>query len=303
MSYILFVLSKICAIIKIVAVKNCGNIASGPKNGTKISLIRSLGCILVGAAVCAISGFEEMTGTGMWISVISGVSNAALLFFWILAATSAPLYFVELFCMLGGVVLPLFISSLTSDQAVSVLGWVGSGLLIVAALLLSKRSGGKINVKTFVIAIMAGLGNMGSVMTQKLYNSYFCGTIADFQLATYSVCALTLAILLLILTALSRRVAMLGNGEDTGYTKTAPIRGKVLIFIIIATVMTYSSQFLSTAASAGIPAAIFYPLAYVISMPLVYLCDVIVYKEKVTLRGIIGIILVTLSGVLINIKL
>ena len=211
MSYIFLLLSKICSIIKVVAVKNCGNIASGPKNGTKISLIRSLGCILVGSAVCAFSGFEAMTAEGIGISVISGVANAVLLFFWILAATGSPLYFVELFCMIGGVVLPLFISSISLGQTVSVFGWIGSALLIVAALLLSKRGGGKIGVKTLVIAIMAGLGNMGSVMTQKLYNSCSGGTVADFQLATYAVCALTLAVLLLVLSLLSRRPATVGG--------------------------------------------------------------------------------------------
>jgi drug/metabolite transporter (DMT)-like permease len=66
--------------------------------------------------------------------------------------------------------------------------------------------------------------------------------------------------------------------------------------------MMYAAQFLSTYASAYIPAAVFYPLSYVISMPLIYICDVVVYKEKVTVRGIIGILLVTLAGVLINLK-
>lgn len=302
MSYILFVLSKICAIVKVVAVKSSGNIASGAKNGTKISLLRSLGCILVGAAVCAFSGFRPMTETGIWISVLSGISNAALLFFWILAATSAPLYFVELFCMIGGVVLPLLISTALTGETVGVLGWVGSALLLAAAFLLSKRGGGRINVKTILIAVMAGLGNMGSVMTQKLYNTYSGGTVADFQLATYAVCAAALALLLLAFYVHSRVSARAPS--DAGETVNGgALRGRVLLFISVAIVMMYVSQFLSTYASASIPSAIFYPLSYVISMPLVYLCDVVIYKEKVTARGIVGIILVTLAGVLINLKL
>ena len=301
MSYILFVLSKICAIVKVVAVKSSGNIASGAKNGTKISLIRSLGCIIVGAIVCAFSGFRPMTETGIWISVLSGVSNAALLFFWILAATSAPLYFVELFCMIGGVVLPLLISTALTGETVGVLGWVGSAILLVAAFLLSKRGGGRINVKTFLIAIMAGLGNMGSVMTQKLYNTYSGGTVADFQLATYAVSAAVLALLLLAFCVHSRHTAR--KTADTVETvKSGALRGRVLLFISVAIVMMYISQFLSTYASASIPSAVFYPLSYVISMPLIYFCDVVIYKERVTLRGALGIILVTLAGVLINLK-
>ncbi len=300
MSYILFLLSKIAAIVKVVAVKNSGNIANGAKNGTKISLFRCLGCIAVGTVVCAFSGFAPMTKDGITVSVLSGVSNAALLFFWILAATNAPLYFVELFCMIGGVVLPLFISSFIAETPIGALAWAGSAILLVAALLLSKRGGGKITAKTLIIAVMAGLGNMGSVMTQKLYNSYSGGSVADFQLATYAVSATLLALLLLVMTLVSKKKsASVADGD----AETSPIRGKVIVLISLAIIMTYTSQFLSTVASADIPEAVFYPLAYVISMPLIYFCDVFVYKEKVTFRGIAGILLVTLSGVLINLKL
>jgi drug/metabolite transporter (DMT)-like permease len=158
------------------------------------------------------------------------------------------------------------------------------------------------NAKSFIIAIMAGLGNMGSVMTQKLYNTYSGGTVADFQLATYAVSAAVLALLLLAFYVRSRATARVSSDAAETVNGSA-LRGKVLLFVTIAIVMMYISQFLSTYASASIPSAVFYPLSYVISMPLIYFCDVVIYKERVTARGIVGIILVTLAGVLINLKL
>ena len=156
LGYILFVISKIAAVIKVVAVKNCGTVASGPKNSLKINILRSIGCIIVGSGVCLLSGFKPIDGAGLWISALSGLSHAVLLFFWILAAVCAPTYFVEVFCMIGGVALPMLLSPIILDgEGVRLVQWIGAALLVFAAFFLSKKgNGGRITPKTILIALI-----------------------------------------------------------------------------------------------------------------------------------------------------
>ena len=145
---------------------------------------------------------------------------------------------------------------------------------------------------------MAGLGNMGSVMTQKLYNSLSIGTAADFQLYTYLVCVVILALMLFIMSFVEKKKLP----ANTDAPSVGTLRGKVLVFIGIAILMMYVSQYLSTVSAGYIPSSVFYPLSYIISMPLIFLADVIIYKERITLRSIVGILLVIASGILVNLK-
>jgi drug/metabolite transporter (DMT)-like permease len=224
-----------------------------------------------------------------------------MLFAWILATASAPIYFIEVFCMIGGVLMPMLLSPFLLGESIGPVQWVGAVLLVFAAFFLSKRGGGRITLKTVLLATMAGLGNMGSTLTMKLFNIHSIGTVADFQLYTYVVCSVTLALVLLFFAIYEHYAIKKGSMKPD--QKASPIRGKVLIFIGIAIVMMYAAQYLSTLSAKGVPAAVFYPLSYVITMPLVYLVDVLIYKERVTARGIIGIVIVTVSGILINLKL
>jgi drug/metabolite transporter (DMT)-like permease len=138
---------------------------------------------------------------------------------------------------------------------------------------------------------IAGLANAGSVLSQKFFKEFNGGTNADFQLGTFMFTIAVLALIFLIMHLFIR--------EESG--KESPkIAPRVMIFIAIAFTMTYLAQFFSTEASGKIDAAVLYPLSYVISMPLVFLVDVIFFKEKVTVNNLIGIVLVTASGILIN---
>lgn len=294
MGYLYLVMAKIASVVKMMSVKKCGNIATGAKNSVKINLLRSTGSLAVALIVCIFSGFEKMNSYGILFTVLSGISQGVMLWSWILAATSAPMITVEVFCMIGGVVIPLIISPMVLDAtSVSVIQWIGSLLLFGAMFCLSKRGGGekKITPKSILLMCIAGLGNAGSVLSQKFFKEFNGGTNADFQLGTFMFTIVVLATILLIM-----RLVIKPDGSENA-PKISP---RVMIFIAIAFTMTYLAQFLSTEASGKIDAAVLYPLSYVISMPLVFLVDVIFFKEKITVNNIIGIILVTASGVLIN---
>ena len=289
MGYIFLLLSKIAALIKMIAVKNCGNIAKGAKNSVIINIIRALGCVAVSFAVCLFSGIEKLDTVGTVIAVFAGICNGLSLFSWILAANNASLCTVETFCMTGGVVLPLIVAPfIFAGESVSIFQWIGSALLFAAMFCLTKSSGKrKLSFGTWGLLITCGLANFGCVLTKKLFTEFSKGKTEVFQLYTF---AFVLATLFIIFMFFPKKKA-----EDK-----PKFSSKVIMYIFVAIVMLYLVEYLATLSAGHLDSAIYYPLSYVISMPLTFLADAIIYREKITVNNVVGIVLVTLSGVLIN---
>ena len=289
MGYLFLFLSKIATVIKMIAVKNCGNIASGPRNSIIINLIRSLGCIAVSLVVCLASGFSPLDSAGTVISVFAGISNGIVLFVWILAANKVSLCTVETFCMAGAVIPPLIVSPFIFEgETVSVAQWIGSVLLFGAMYCLSK--GGKkskMSLSAFVLLVVCTIGNSCCALTKKLFTSFSESSTEMFQLYTFVFVFITFVLIFPFVPAHKA-------SESPKFTS------KVSFYILIAVIMLYLVEYLSTLSSGYLPSAVYYPLSYVISMPMTFIADVIFFKEKITFNNVIGILLVTLSGILIN---
>lgn len=191
--------------------------------------------------------------------------------------------------MIGGVVLPLVVSPLIfKGEGVALMQWIGSGLLFGAMLCLSRSNGkARLTPGSVALLVICGLSNFGCVLTKKLYTSLSVGTVEDFQLYTFLFTCVTLLLILLFFPK--------GEKEES-----ARLSLKVTLYIGLAIVMLYLAEYLTTLSSGYLSSAVFYPLSYVISMPLTFLIDVVLYKEKITSESLMGIALVTLSGVLVN---
>lgn len=289
MGYLFLLLSKMSAGAKMIAVKNCGSIAKGTRNSVIVNVIRSLGCVLVSLCVCLISGFGGMDLPGVLISILAGISNGLSLCTWILCASAVSLCTVEVFCMAGGVVLPLLVSPLIfKGDEVSLPQWIGSALLFVAMYLLSNNKGKtKMSVSKILLLTLCGAANFGCVLSKKLFINLSSGSLETFQLLTFVFVFLTLFIILLFIPKDSKNPA-------------PSFTSKVSLYIFIAIVMLYLTEYLATRSAGYLSSSVYYPLSYVISMPMTFLIDVVVYKEKITVYNVIGIVVVTASGVLVN---
>lgn len=299
MGFLYLLISKLSAIGKMIAMKNCGKLASGAKNSLKINLIRSLGCVAVSLVMCIFAGFSEMSGAGIGISVLSGISNAALLFLWVLCAERCSLCSVEIFCMIGGVALPLLVTPLLfGGETIFLSQWLGALLLFPAAYcfsLKSKSESSKLSPVSILFLLGACLSNAGCVISQKLFTHYNSGSAADFNMLTFIFCSATLGIALLLFS-LKKSADKPDTRLDLSHRK------HIIVYIIIAIVMLYLAQYFSTLSSGELPSAYFFPLSYAIGMPLTLLTDVIVFKEKIKISSIIGILSVIGAVILISLK-
>ena len=209
---------------------------------------------------------------GWVISVFAGISNGVSLCAWVLCANTFSLCTVEVFCMAGGVVLPLLVSPLIfQGDTVSALQWVGSVLLFAAMYLLSNNKGkSKMSVSGIVLLFICGIANFGCVLTKKLFTNFSDAPVETFQLLTFLFVLITLLIVLVFVP------------KDDKYPSPR-FNSKVSVYIFIAIIMLYLTEYLATKSCFYLSSAIYYPLSYVISMPMTFLVDVIIYKEKITL--------------------
>ena len=282
------VLSGIC---KMVAMKKCGAAASGPRNSLKINVIRSTGCVIISLAVCAFGGFAGMNGIGVLTSALSGVFTAFFLFSWILATQKASLLVVQIVCMIFGVISPMVLVPLFTDaELASLLQWCGALLLFPAALCFTKKSAAKqsTSLSAMPILLLMGICNGGCVTVRKLYMDLGEGTAADFNLTSYAIAAVILALLLIITTPRGRR----GEGAAE-----KPQRG-FYVLVGVALITLYLADYLNTLASGRLAVELLVPLSYIFNMPMTLAADVLIFKEKFTVRAAIGILFVIGSAIL-----
>ncbi len=294
MGYLYLFVSKIIAVSKSVFVKKCGRIATGFKNNVTTNLIRAFGCFLISTIMCLIIGFSSMDRAGIVFSVLSGVANGLFMCVWLLAATNVSVCTVEVFSMVGGVVVPLLLAPLLiNGDSVTILQGVGSLMLLVAVFMFSKGGfGGKFNFLSVFALISCVICNAIVMITQTCYSHYSIGSSEDFQFYTFLFATATLIIVSLILRIVDKKSPE--KTENVAYSK------KVLIFTFLAIVTLYFANFFSKLATEFLPQTVFYPLSYIIAMPLTFIVDVIVFKEKITPLNVIGLVLVVTAGVLVN---
>ena len=295
MGFLFLILAKITAIIKMSAMKCCGRISTGTNGSVKINLIRSVGCLLVSIFICTLSGFESMEYKVLFIAVLSGISNGLLLCSWVIAAEKVSLAAVETFSMIGGVLFPMLLSFfLPTESAPGLLSILGAVILIFASyLFLPISNKEKLSPTLIPLLILVAFSNCGCVLSQKLFSSYGGTSVATFNLLTFAFCTLILSLTAICMSVRKRPVRQ-KNGS-VFLTKEA------IIYILLAIVMLYASQYFQTVSASFFTASIFYPLSYALAMPMTFITDILLFKEKISKRSIFAIILVISSAILIYI--
>ena len=74
---------------------------------------------------------------------------------------------------------------------------------------------------------------------------------------------------------------------------------KVWIYVLIAAVSLYLTELFMVYAT-RLPSAIYYPLSRVLTVGCSFLLDVIVFKDKITSKKLIGLVTVILAIILVN---
>ena len=289
------------------AMKNCGRLAPGAFNSVCINLARSLICLSVSLIIWLFAGGGTTTAAGHLIIVIAGIGTAFNLFTWILASQLVPLALIESVSMMGSMVIPMILAPyLYNGDTVSPLQWVGCALVLVSVFLFmnkgqKKEGKGNMLQKIAILAVCAVSTTVASIL--KKYYTYHVtakglGSIEYFTFINFASVLSVFMVLFVIYYAYEKKRALVGCAAGEKARVELPYK-KVWVYILIAGVALYVNE-LFASYSAQLPSAIYYPLSRGLIVGCTFLLDVIVFKDKVTLKKILGCFTVIMAIILIN---
>ena len=307
--YVALILAQIATNVKQYAMKRCGQKTPGAFNSVCINMMRAVICLIVGALIWLFTDRSSTTLLGHVIIVIAGVGTAMNLFTWILSSRLVSLTLIECISMIGTLVLPLIIAPYAYDgDNVSVVQWIGCVLIFISVFLFINKGEkvkkeGTLFQKIAVITVCA-LGATVSVIAKKLYTFYIAekglGTVEYFTFVSFiAILAVFLIIFSVCYSKEKKRIRSLEPTDEKTERVEFPYK-KVWMYIIMAAAALYANELFTSYAS-QLPSAIFYPLLRGLVFLGSFLLDVIVFKDKVTFKKIIGLAVVAVAIVLVNI--
>ena len=262
-------------------------------------MVRSVICLPISAAIWLIADGGGTTATGNFIIVAAGFGNAFSMFTWIWSSSLVPLMLIECVSMIGALVIPLLLAPyLYNGDSVSLIQWIGCILIFASIFFFINKDGGKKKQGSVFKKVMVIGLYMISAMINTIFKKYYTFHITEKNLGSIEyftfISFLSALGLFLVLFAVFYKNERKANGGSV----ELPFK-KVRIYILIAAINLYVSELFATYAS-QLPSAIYYPLTRAILIVGTFLLEVMVFKDKVTLKKVIGFIVVIAGIILVN---
>ncbi len=304
--YLSLILSQVGITGKQYSMKHCGRLAPGPFNSICINLLRSTICLAVSLIIWLLSGGKTTDFWGHIIIILAGLGTALNLFTWILSTRLVSLTLLEALSMLGSMVVPLILTPYLFDgESVSLAQWIGCALIFVSVFFFMNPSKGPTEgskLQKVVTIFGCVLGMTVTSLFKKYYIFHFTskgiGSVEYFTFINFVTVLAAFALLFAVYYTLERRKQAAATPAGEKVHVELPYK-KVWFYILIASASLYLNELFAVYA-AELPAAIYYPLSRALIVVCTFLLDVIVFKDKVTVKKLIGLGVVLVASVLIN---
>lgn len=273
-----------------IEVKNIPMLIGYTSYKMSISAVLAFGLLLIAGNGIKIDFLTFVIGT------FSGLSLFLSTFFGVYAMKSGT---VSLNSMFGtaGMLVPLFAGIFLFGQPISIMQWVGVGIFFVSAFLLvknSKQTYSNFSFKTMLLLIGSLFANGFTMFAQQLFTAYVpTGDVSAFSFVSFAVLALLGGIVFAVLSIKNNKKSA-KEKESLKFTPILFVCGVALavsVFVInqLATMSTLlvSPIILFTFINGG---------GTIIST----VVAAILYKEKLTLNTILGVIIGVVSLVIIK---
>lgn len=290
MGYIFIILTLSAGLIKGFCGKKISGSVSTVKGTFYMNMLRMLICVAVGffiAITNGISAFKADFET-LKITFVSGLSTAMFVVFWILCVRRGAYVMIDVFLMLGaGVTIGL--CKLFFNETASINQLIGFVLLAIASYIMCSYSSnikGGFSFMSFLLLVVCGIFNGLTDFSQKWYiYSKPTGNVAVFNFYTYLFAAVVLLVSFIIA---DKKEKAQNDGKSL----------KVFLVICVMAMCLFAYSYFKTLAAKFVSAAVLYPLTSGIAIVLSALMAAVFFKEKITPKCIVGII-ITLGAIII----
>ncbi len=296
MGYLFLTFSLLSGAIKGFCGKKTSNYTSRLRDAVFASTLRMLLCFVIGLAIVIIGG--EATSLSLepsilLIALMSGASTAVFVLSWLISVRQSAYMMVDTFLM-AGVMLPLIGSSILFGEHIGITEWIGLALLFVAVIIMCSYNGslkGRLTLPSFLLLVLCGAANGVTDLSQKMFVEYTAGEVSAsvFNFYTYLFAS---AVLLVIYAFV--------HFKHRG-TERAPLKKSIFAYVFVMSVCLFTASYFKTQAAVLLPASQIYPLCQGGGMILSSVMAAVLFREKLTLKCIVGIALAFIALIFINV--
>lgn len=259
--------------------------------------VRMLFCIVIGVGIVLAEGASfAVDGGTLAIALLAGVSSAVHITTWLEATKRGALMLLNVF-YLSGVLVPLLLCYFLYDEPVRPVQWAGLAVLLAAVYFMcsyNKSLGGRLSPASFVILIVCAVTAGLMDFTQKMFLYHDpAGSIGVFNFYTYIFSAATLMGIYLYSKWKD------GSGKLT-FSGEKRLLGEIMVYIVVMAVCMFANSWLKTKAAVYLTSAELYPLYQGASLILLAVMSAVFFREKITLRSMVGIVLAFVSLIMMN---
>lgn len=262
-------------------------------NAVFANTIRMLLCILIGLIL--ILATEDLrilipSPTLLLICALSGVSSAVFVVTWLVCVQKSAYMMLDIFLMLG-VLIPLCASSVFFSESIELTQWVGIGVVFIAVVIMCAYNNSiktKLTLPALALLLLCGVANGVADFSQKLFTKCFPdGSAAAFNFYTYVFAALVLTV---------AWVATRKRGADA----EKPDLKKIFGYVFVMALCLFANSYFKTLAAGQLSAVLLYPLNQGCALILSAIMSAALFKEKLTLKAVIGMITAFAGLLIIN---
>ncbi len=265
----------------------------------RITTVRMLMCIPISLLFVFAFGHAGALSPDpmlLFSSLLSGGSAAVLAVAWLFAVRRAAYVLMDVFMMLG-VFVPLSLSALLFDEHLALFDLFGVLLLVIAVLLMCSYQGKtlkRLDPTSLLLLAVCGLANGTADFSQKLFVQYAGGIpVSVFNFYSYTAASLLLGIVTLFVAWRGRH-----GREDA---KEATVRARSLyLYVAIMAVCLFVNSYFKTLAAGRLTAVVLYPMTQGLSLITSAGMSALFFREKVTLRVALALLLAFLALLCIN---
>ena len=293
LGYAFVFLALFAGIIKGYCGKQTSNYTKNLGDALFANCIRMILCIIIGLAISiltlepqALLPSKEM----LFIGMISGISTSIFVVSWLLCVKRSAYMLLEVFVMLG-VLIPLIGSNFFFEEEIKLTQWLGMLLLLAAVMMMCSYNNSvksKITPSSLILLVVSGASCGIADFSQKCFMKLMPdASPMVFNLYTYIFAALTLI------------VAYLFSVSKGVQTEKATIK-KIVVPIAIMAICLFMNSYFKTLAAKHLDAILLYPLNQGCALILSSLMAVFLFKEKLSIKAICGIVIAFIGLIVIN---
>lgn len=294
MGYLFLSISLLASITKGYCGKKIGNFAANVQSAVLLNLLRMSLCIVFG--VLLVLGYNHgcyltLNPKVLIISAISGISTSVFSVTWLMSVRKNAYMMLDVFLMLSTLV-PMIAGYFAFGENISANQWIGFFVLITAVVIMCSYNNSikaKLSASSFLLLVICGLVSGLTDFSQKMFVKVLPDVpVSVFNLYTYIFATVTLVIV----------YAFISSKEKAQFDKSS---WKKYAYIVIMSVALIANSYFKTKAASYLDSAQLYPLNHGIALILSTLMASVLFKEKLTLKCVVGIFIAFIGIIVMNV--